>query len=63
MRTTALFCALALAAVLAGCGDKVPESQAAKRLGDQPKQTVNKATEDVTKALQQGAAERSRQAD
>ena len=63
MRPTAFFCALAIAAALAGCGDKVPESQAAKRVGDQPKQTVNKATEDVTKALQQGAAERSRQAD
>ncbi len=47
--------ALALVAfVLAACGDKVPESSAAKKLGEQPKQIVDKVTGDVNKALQKG---------
>ena len=50
-----------LAAVLAACGDKVPESEAAKKLGEVPKQTEQKARQDVTRALQQGA-ERTRAA-
>ena len=54
--------ALALCALLAGCGDKVPQSEAAKQVGNAPKQTVDKATQDTTKALQQGA-ERTREAD
>ena len=45
----------ALVAALAGCGDKVPESEAARRVGAAPKQTVDKATDDAAKALQQGA--------
>ncbi len=51
-----------LAAALAGCGDKVPQSEAAKKLGSQPKQVVDKAAADVNKALQQGA-ERRQEAD
>jgi len=45
-----------LTAVLlaAACGDKVPESEAAKRLGQQPKQTVDRVTTNVGKAMQQG---------
>lgn len=50
-----------LAAVLAACGDKVPESEAANKLGEVPKRTEEKARQDVTKALQQGA-ERTRAA-
>ncbi len=50
-----------LAAALAACGDKVPESEPAKKLGEVPKQTEEKARQDVTKALEQGA-ERTRQA-
>ena len=50
-----------LAAALAACGDKVPESETAKKLGEAPKQTEEKARQDVSKALQQGA-ERTRQA-
>ena len=42
-------------AVLAACGDKVPESQAAKKIGSVPKQTVDRATDDAAKALEQGA--------
>jgi predicted small lipoprotein YifL len=49
-------------AVLGACGDKVPQSEAAKQLGSQPKQTVDKASQDAAKALQQGA-DRTREAD
>ena len=53
--------AIALAAVsaaltvLAACGDKVPESKAAKDIGNIPKQTVDKATTGVENAMTQGA--------
>ena len=40
--------------LLAACGDKVPESEAARRLGQQPKKIVDRATADVGKAMQQG---------
>jgi len=54
-RTSFLF---AVAAALAGCGDKVPESAAAKKLGEQPRQIVDKVTGDVNKALQKDAERR-----
>ena len=37
---------------------KTPESEAAKKVGEQPKQIVDKAAADVNKALQTGAAAR-----
>ena len=37
---------------LAGCGDKVPESAASRKLGEQPKQIIDKVTVDVNKAMQ-----------
>jgi len=40
--------------LLAACGDKIPESEAAKRLGQQPKKIVDRVTTDVGKAMQQG---------
>ena len=40
---------------LAACGDKVPESKAAKELGNVPKQTLDKATSGVNQALTQNA--------
>ena len=43
-----------VALLLAACGDKVPESEAAKRLGQQPKKLVDRVTTDVGKAMQQG---------
>ena len=49
---TALSAALA---VLTACGDKVPESKAAKDLGNIPKQTVDKAATGVENAMTQGA--------
>ncbi len=47
-----------MVAALGACGDKVPQSEAAKKLGDQPKNIVNKAEADVNKALQQGTQQR-----
>ncbi len=47
--------------LLFGCGDKVPESQAAKSVGEVPKQIVDKAAADTAKAMQQDA-ERNRDA-
>ena len=46
---------MAAAIVLSGCGDKVPQSEAAKKLGDQPKQAVDRAAQDAARVLQQGA--------
>ena len=45
---------LVVAFLLAACGDKVPESEAARRLGQQPKKIVDRVTTDVGKAMQQG---------
>ena len=45
---------LVVALLLAACGDKVPESEAARRLGQQPKKIVDRVTTDVGKAMQQG---------
>ncbi len=47
---------------LAACGDKTPESEAAKEVGKIPKQTIDRAGANVTKALEQGAA-RNREAE
>ena len=47
-----MLCAWSL---LAACGDKVPESKAAKEIGNIPKQTVDKASTGVDAAIQQGA--------
>jgi len=46
-----LACAVLLAAA---CGDKVPQSEAARRIGQQPKKTVDSVTNKVTDAMQQG---------
>jgi hypothetical protein len=45
---------LVVALLLAACGDKVPESEAARRLGQQPKKILDRVTTDVGKAMQQG---------
>ena len=60
MKHSLLICALSLA--LTACGDKVPESAAARQVGNAPKQTVDKAAADVAKAMEAGAA-RSSQAE
>ena len=51
-----------LVALLAACGDKVPESKAAKDLGNVPKQTLDKASAGVAGAMQQGT-DRTREED
>jgi hypothetical protein len=40
--------------IAAGCGDKVPESEAAKRIGQQPKKTVDSVSSKVGDLMQQG---------
>ena len=55
-----LIIVLALAA--GACGDKTPESERAREIGKAPKQTVDRVTTDVNKALQQGS-DRTKEAD
>jgi predicted small lipoprotein YifL len=55
-RTAVLTAAIAaMVIVVAGCGDKVPESQAAKAVGAAPRQTVDRVNDDTARALEQGA--------
>ena len=54
MKTKLLLGCLMLVTLVA-CGDKTPESQAAKDIGNIPKQTEDKASADVNAALQKGA--------
>ena len=44
-----------LVLALAGCGDKVPQSDASKRVGSAPRQAVDRATQGVNEALQKDA--------
>lgn len=53
--------ALVLVLLAAGCGDKVPQSEASKKVGSIPKQTVDRATERTTEALKQGAERTARE--
>ena len=48
MRTLLICCALALAAC-----EKLPESEAAKRIGQQPKKTMDSVSSQVNSAMQQ----------
>ena len=41
--------------LVAACGDKVPQSEAAKQIGNIPKQTIDNAAAGVNKAMQQGS--------
>ncbi len=54
--------ALSVAAALAGCGDKVPQSEASRKVGSVPKETRDRAVDNTVKALQQGA-DRNAEAD
>lgn len=56
-----VLCILAVAHLVA-CGDKVPESKAAKEVGNIPKQTLDKAAAGVDSAVQQGV-DRTKEAD
>jgi len=51
LRRTSLLIALLL---IAACGDKVPESEAARRIGQQPKKTVDSVSSKVGNLMQQG---------
>jgi hypothetical protein len=52
---------LTLTLLAAACGDKVPQSEAAKKIGSIPKQTVDRAAERTTEALKQGAERSARE--
>ena len=55
MSTRRKISALALVCLLlAACGDKVPESEAAKRIGQQPKKTIDSVSSKVGNLMQQG---------
>ena len=41
--------------LFAACGDKVPESKAAKDLGNVPKQTIDRVSSGINGSIQQGA--------
>ena len=43
--------------LLSACS-KTPESETAKKIGEQPKQILDKVTSDVNKAMQKGAEQR-----
>ncbi|HLX82054.1 MAG TPA: hypothetical protein VKS43_15865 [Burkholderiales bacterium] len=47
-----------LAVFLFAACSKTPESETAKKVGEQPKQLVDKVTSDVNKALQKDAQQR-----
>ena len=51
-RISRFFPALALAISLSGC-DFSAEKEASRRVGEQPKKTLDKVTTDVNKAMQQ----------
>ena len=51
-RTSAVLLAISLVVGLPGC-DFSAEKEASKRVGDRPKQTIDKVTTDVNKAMQQ----------
>jgi hypothetical protein len=53
---------IVLLALLAACGDTVPEAETARQIGSVPKKTVDKVMEDAGRALRQGA-DRTREAD
>ncbi len=42
-------------ALLVACGDKVPESKAAKDLGNVPRQTIDRVSTGIDSSIQQGA--------
>jgi hypothetical protein len=54
-----LTAAVLIACCLAACGDKVPESEEAKKIGNIPKQTIDKTKANLDAAMQQ-AGQRTR---
>ena len=60
MSTPRAISLLAAVLVLASCGDKVPESEAAKRIGQQPKKTVDSVSSKVNNLMQQSGQDSER---
>ena len=56
-RAARVLAAFAVLLFAASCS-KTPESETARKIGEQPKQIVDKAAADVNKALQTGTAAR-----
>jgi hypothetical protein len=56
-----IVCALLLMSGIAACS-KVPESEEAKKIGNIPKQTIDRAQTNIDNAMQ-AAGERNRQAE
>jgi predicted small lipoprotein YifL len=52
-----------LVLALAGCGDKVPASDSAKKIGSAPRQAVDRATQGVNEALQKDAERAKKESD
>ena len=48
---------LSMVFLFAGCS-KIPESETAKKVGEQPKQILDKVETDVNKAMQKGMEQR-----
>ena len=60
MSTLRAISLLTAALVLSSCGDKVPESEAAKRIGQQPKKTVDGVSSKVNNLMQQSGQDSER---
>ena len=58
-RISAVFLALAVALSLSGC-DMSAEKEAAKRVGDRPKQTIDSVSSKVGNLMQQGGQDSER---
>ena len=59
MKTRLLLCCLALV-TLAACGNKTPEYQPSKELGNIPKQTLDRATSGTEDALKKAQPRQGR---
>jgi len=53
--------AVILAAALLACEAKTPQSESARKIGNAPKQTIDKVVNEANKAIEQGEA-RTREA-
>ena len=58
-RTSNVFLALALVVSLSGC-DFSAEKEASRRVGEQPKKTIDGVSSKVNKAMQQGGQDSER---
>lgn len=47
---------MSLAIALMACEAKTPQSESARKIGDMPKQTIDKVVNEANKAIEQGEA-------